>query len=204
MYSHGFPHHEGNPLNHVPPQPYPYYPHSIHAYMPPIYHYLPQNPYLYPYHYLPHPTSYPSITHNHHLTPPYQNEFLSQHSTYQNDSLSSKEISQNIESKLAQMMRTIDPSYTPEPFSFPTSHLNTHYPSPSQIHKGNNLTHFLETPPSNPYFTTSDPCDYIPPAKDEIEILKEKIEIFTRMAKDDTANLKAEIRSILKDYLVTL
>ncbi|MEQ5213097.1 hypothetical protein ABN235_19295, partial [Morganella morganii] len=102
------------------------------------------------------------------------------------------------------MMRTIDPSYTPESNSFPNSQLNTYYPPPSQIHQENNTTHFFETPPSNQYFTPPNPCDYIPSAKDEIEILKEKIEVFTRMAKEDTAKLKAEIKSELKDYLATL
>ncbi|MEQ5265856.1 hypothetical protein, partial [Escherichia coli] len=71
-------------------------------------------------------------------------------------------------------------------------------------HKENNTTYFFETPPSYPYNTHINPCDYIPPATDEIEILKAKIEVFTRMAKEDTSKLKAEIKSELKDYLATL
>ncbi|MEQ5220389.1 hypothetical protein ABN226_18525, partial [Morganella morganii] len=93
---------------------------------------------------------------------------------------------------------------THESNSFPNSHLNTYYSPPSQIHQENNTTHSFETPPSFPYNTHTNPCDYIPPATDEIEVLKAKIDAFTRMAKEDTAKLKAEIKSELKDYLATL
>jgi len=102
------------------------------------------------------------------------------------------------------MMKQIDPSYTPESNSFPKSHLNTHYPPPSQIHQENNTTHSFETLPSFPYNTHTNPCNSIPPARSDIEILKAKIETFARMAKEDTSKLKAEIKSELKDYLATL
>ncbi|MEQ5220410.1 hypothetical protein ABN226_18660, partial [Morganella morganii] len=102
------------------------------------------------------------------------------------------------------MMKKIDPSYTHEPNSFPNSHPNTYYSPSSQVYQENNTKPFFKTPLSNPFPTHINPYDYIPPAKNEIEILKEKIEVFTRMAQEDTTNLKAEIRSELKDYLATL
>jgi len=209
MNPHGYPHHGGQSYRNPLPQSYPYYPHSTYTYPPPTYHYPPPNPYPFLHHYLPPPYPYPFHTHNHHPHPyetpplPFQENYPSQSPNFQeNDSLSSKDISQNIESKRVQMMKKIDPSYTHEPNLFPNYHPNTHYPPPSQIHQKNNTIHFFETLPSFPYFTHTNHCDYIPPAKDEIEILKEKIEAFTRMAKEDTANLKAEIKSKLKTILL--
>ncbi|XP_031106148.1 metacaspase-1-like [Ipomoea triloba] len=95
------------------------------------------------------------------------------------------------------------PSYSPPP----QQHSYTHpsYSPPPQQHN----RYFHETPPFAQNFTQSIPyerpsCEYHPPVNDEIKILKDKLEMFIQMAKEDTIKLRDEIRSEMKKNLVTL
>jgi len=98
------------------------------------------------------------------------------------------------------------PKYTYDQYLYPTSHLNTYYPPPLQFHERNNATYFQETPHSSPYCNHINPyerpsCEELSPTDDEIKVLKEKVEMFIQLAKEDTSKLRTEIKSEMKEGL---
>jgi len=149
--------------------------------------------------------------------------------TYQNGEESISSILESINNRLIQVMKEIDPSceqalqatipsiVKPPPHYNPPSNYNlernryshsyTHpsYSPPPQQHD----KYFHETPPFAQNFTQSisyerPSCEYLPPVNDEIQILKDKLEMFIQMTKEDTINLRNEIRSEIKNNLATL
>lgn len=149
--------------------------------------------------------------------------------TYQNGEKSISSIVESINNRLIQVMKEIDPSCEPAlqatipSIVKPPSHYNplSNY-NPKRNRYSHSYTHpsysppphqndkyLCETPPFARNFTQSIPyerpsCEYLPPVNDEIQILKDKLEMFIQMAKEDTIKLRDEIRSEMKKNLITL
>jgi len=221
-YSHGYPYHGRPYTTNIPPQtyePYPHYYPNPYEYPPPQYTYPPY-PNTSPYsNYAPYPYNTPSVLTHERIEKP----------TYQNGEESISSIAESINNRLIQVMKEIDPSrepalqatipsivkppshynpqsnYNPERNRYSHSYTHPSYSPPPQQHD----RYFHETPPFAPKFTKSIPyerpsCEYLPLVNDEIQTLKDKLELFIQMAKEDTIKLRDEIRSEMKKNLVTL
>ncbi|XP_031112014.1 uncharacterized protein LOC116015987 [Ipomoea triloba] len=215
-YPHGYPYHGRPYTRSILPQtyePHPqYYPN--HYVYPPYTH--PPYPNTFTYHtYESYPYATSSMLNYERIEKP----------TYQPGEESLSSIAENINNRLIQVMKEIDPSCElalkatipsiikpPIPYNPPLTHqperhwyshsrTNPSYsPPPQQSER-----YISETPPFVQNF--NQPIlsyEYLPPANDEIQILKDKVDMFIQMAKEDTINLRNEIRSEMKKNLVAL
>jgi len=200
-YPHGYPYHGRPYTRNIPPQTYEQHP-----------QYYP-NPYLYPpsrYTYPPYLSTftYPNYEPYPYATSSMLNYERTEKPTYQDGEESLSSIAASINNRLIQVMKEIDPScepaleaitpitvkppfrYNPQSQHQPERHWyslsNTSYSPPPQ----QNDKYFYETPPFAQNFTQPIPSyEYLPPVNDEIQILKEKLEMFIQMPKEDTINL---------------
>jgi len=207
-YPHGYPYHGRPYTRNIPPQSYEQHPHyypNPYLYPPSQYTYPPyRNAFPYP-NYEPHPYATSSMLNYERIEKP----------TYQDGEEFLSSIAENINNRLIQVMKEIDPNYEPTLKATIPSTVKPpfHYDPPSTYQPERNNSHsymdpryspppqqndkyFYETPPFAQNFTQPIPSyEYLPSVNDEIQKLKEKVDMFIQMARDDTINLRNELKS---------